>query len=165
MKWLLISSLLWILPVAAGFLPEHALYIAVISIEHEQGASTAMIQFKIFKDDLSDAVYNESARRHHIDQIESIGYQKDIKRYLKHHFNILINEEQVSFKPVSFEIQADAAFISCTSTVPEKWKKAEIQATILYELFPTQQNMIHFRDGKNKQFARLSLEKSRVVFE
>lgn len=165
MKWLLISSLCWVFmaPVKQG--PGHALYISVISVEHEEDERGATVQFKIFKDDLNDAIYNECTRRHEIDQIDHADYQRDIKSYLNNHFKLYVNDGEAELHPDAFEIQGDAAFISCTASVPADWMKTKIEATILYELFPTQQNMIQYRDGKVKRFDRLSKRNCSVVYQ
>lgn len=165
MKWPILSSFLFYILSAPGSLGnDHAIYISVIEINHDLEAKEASIQFKIFKDDLNDAVRNQYQEHHDIDSVQSVHYQMGISNYLIEHFILFINRNKVSFHSFTFNLEEDAVFVQARFKAQADWKQITIQSDLLLELFPTQQNIIHLKNGKENRFAKLSRKQQQIDF-
>jgi hypothetical protein len=165
MKWLILSSLfLNILFTPASLIEDHAIYISVVEINHVPDAEEASIQYKIFKDDLNDAIHHQYQKIFPIDSIQNIHYQQNISDYLNDHFILNINRSRANFYSFTFALEGDAVFIHAVFKSQPEWQQVTIQSDLLLDLFPTQQNMVHLKSGKENRFAKLSQKKQQVDF-
>ena len=165
MKWLILSSLfLNILFTPASLIEDHAIYISVIEINHAPHSEEASIQFKIFKDDLNDAIRNQYQKVYQIDSLQNFDYQQNIGDYLNHHFTLFVNRNNANFHSFNFALEGDAVFIHAVFESQPEWQQVTIQSDLLLDLFPTQQNMVHIKNGAENRFAKLSQNKQQVDF-
>lgn len=149
----------------SSFARPHAIYVSVIEISHEENADSLSVCFKMFKDDLRDAVRNFNGENHDMDEIESIDYQSDIAAYLENHFTIRINQSDSKLSQFNYEIEAETVWVTGQVKCPSHWHQCKIETSLFTALFPTQSNVIQLINGNEKRFERLNLKQQSVLFQ
>ena len=143
----------------------HAIYIAVVEINHKPRTTTAEVVIKVFTNDLEDALFNAYKKHTKLeseDNCEAHGLL--FEKYFSTHFSCVINdqERQISFKYC--EKNEDALWLRFDMTCPERWNNLRLTADFLMELFPTQSNVISVFHGDEKKYFRLTnSKKSRQI--
>ncbi len=143
----------------------HAIYIAVVEINHKSRATTAEVVIKVFTNDLEDALFNAYKKHTKLeseDNCEAHGLL--FEKYFSTHFSCVINdqERQISFK--NCEKNEDTLWLRFDMTCPERWNNLRLTADFLMELFPTQSNVISVFHGDKKKYFRLTnSKKSRQI--
>ena len=138
--FLILSSL------TSGVVPNHALYIGVIQIVHEEKEALTTIQIKVFSDDLQSVLQNDIG----YDQVTSIAdlcasTSNPIENYFKHQLELKVNHERMDLDLVDCEQINDVHLLTFTSPQKKDWKTCTIHAPFFMELFPLQSNIINIR--------------------
>lgn len=153
-RWMILTMMM---ACCLGFtVPEdHAIYISVIKIQHEEQASTAKIHMRVFRDDLKSVLRNKFGYEK-ISEKESFceDYAHYINQYFRKQFICTINEKVVDFKLNNCEKTAEVYQLSFKMDCPVNWNAAQIEANYFMELFPKQSNILHVEDGGIKRFGR-----------
>jgi len=134
---------------------EHAIYISVIKIQHEEGANSADINMRVFNDDLKSILRNKFGYEA-ITEKETFcsDYGTYIQRYFEKRFICTINGEVVNFQLSNCERLPEVYQLAFKMDCPKDWKTAEIEADYFMELFPNQSNVLHLENGTIKRFGR-----------
>lgn len=141
--------------------PSHGIYISVIEINHKLFDTKAKVRIKIFTNDLEDALKNTFQKSFRLDSISTCLNGKDvIENYFSAHLKMAINDLQTTFKFKNCEKNGDSIWLNFTMSTPKNWKKINITADYLMELFPTQSNIVSVLHGDDKRFFRLSSKSS-----
>lgn len=134
---------------------EHAIYISVIKIQHEQNQPQATIFMRVFTDDLKSALRNKFGYESITDKLSfCTDYENYINRYFKKQFTCLINNSSVEYQLSNCEKTEDVYQLEFVMECPEKWDSAKITAPFFMELFPNQSNVVHLENGDTKRFGR-----------
>jgi hypothetical protein len=167
MKGQIINSLCLIFTLSAFSIPigDHAIYIGVIGIEHNVASKQSKLQFKIFSDDLHDAIRLEYQAKDPIDSMHTIDYQVYIQDYLNQHFRMSIDNQPITINNIESHKEGEALFVETIVITPMEWHVIEISTDILLDIFPTQQNIVQLNNCGHKRFAKLSKNETGVVFQ
>ena len=165
MKWKVGTSFLILITFLISWSEDHAIYVSVLEIEHQNSSDQATVIFKVFKDDLRDAVQNHSGKSFHFDSIQNIDYQQSIINYLEHVFMANLNTERMLLSGQKFELTGESVWITGEAKVSNKWSALKISTTLFTELFPSQTNVLQIKVAEQRYFERLDRDKTEVTFE
>ncbi len=138
--------LLILIGFTSGVVPNHALYIGVIQIVHEEKEAVTTIQIKVFSDDLQSVLQNDIG----YDQVPSIAdlcasTSNPIETYFKNQLELKVNQELMDLSLVNCEQINDVHLLIFTSPQKKDWKTCSIHAPFFMELFPLQSNIINIK--------------------
>jgi hypothetical protein len=137
----------------------HAIYISVVEIDVDQQT----IAVKVFQDDFQDALRNRDEERFNGSVMENNLQLAD--EYFKEKLILRdLRKQPIDFTLHKIEAVGDVYWLHFTYIQPLNGN-VEVQATILLELFPTQQNIIAVKKDGDRSFARLTQEKSTEKFD
>lgn len=136
----------------------HAIYISVVEIEHQDLGNNAKIKIKVFTDDFKDAIMNASKKRIEFSKGQTCSnYKTVVEGYFDKHFKATINGEPLSITFISCELNGDSVWLYFDMDCPANWKDISVSADFLMELFPKQSNVVSIYHGNHKRFFRLTL--------
>ncbi|MEN8250227.1 MAG: DUF6702 family protein [Bacteroidota bacterium] len=139
---------------------DHAVYVSVIEIDKADNSDKASLRFKLFADDLEDAIHNQSGIRTDLLKGDCRDARELIEKYLEAHFMLMINNKAVEQEYISCELNDISIWIEFELETPEKWNSVEVKADYLLELFPTQNNVVSITYQKQKRMFRLMNNKT-----
>ncbi|MDN5213863.1 hypothetical protein QQ020_17445 [Fulvivirgaceae bacterium BMA12] len=144
---------------------DHAIYIAVIQLEHQPNDITANLQVKVFTDDLQDALKNKFQGEIRLINVSENGEEaKRITAYFAGHLKFEINDQRADYQLQRITVENDAHWFDFTLKGPRKWDKLEVTADFLMELFPKQSNIFQVTEGDKRLYYRLTIgQKSQTI--
>ncbi len=122
----------------------HPFYVSVTEIAQSQKSKTVQVSVRIFYDDFEKALNQQYKSRINIlkpanrKQVDSL-----IETYIKMHLKIKASGKTLALKYVGYEIEEDAAWCYFESEPQPVVRSFQIQNDILFEVHPSQSNMIH----------------------
>ena len=127
------------------FAPVHAVYLS--TVQATIGSNQTEIVIRVFEDDLRDALRN---RFKTVIDTSSVEFETQVKTYLDEHF-ICKGDAQIEMILIDLELIGDSYRVVMTGTHNEV-RSFEVTANYFFELFPTQQNVIHLQKGDMKKY-------------
>lgn len=122
---------------------DHAIYLSTLKMEvKEQGIE---ITIKVFEDDLRDAL---RAHHGHIIDTTSASFQEEVDVYFTHHLNL---GKEMDFAVSDVSLVGDS-FVITAADLQQLDSSVSIEASYFMELFPTQQNVLHFIHGEQTKY-------------
>ncbi|MEZ4993988.1 MAG: DUF6702 family protein [Saprospiraceae bacterium] len=171
---LFLVSLLLLLPgisrstsTAPEAIVPHALYLAVVQIDHSQAGTEAKLLVKVFASDLESvlrAAYGEQFRREAGEDFPRAN-SRLIEAYFREHLVCMIDGKIAGLQYSDAQRENDVFWLNFALQVPVRWKKMSVQASFFMEIFSTQSNIIHLIHSGEKRFARLTKAEDTVGFE
>ena len=153
-------SLLFILLSFSAF-KVHKFYVSIYQIDYKSAKKELQITSRIFLDDLVDAV--EASSKKKVNLGEKNQSAEDLllfEKYQKGHLTIKVNNKLVTYKYMSSELENNV-FISYFKVENlAAVKSIEVKNTTLFEILPTQQNIIQIAIDKEKSSLLLTTENS-----
>ena len=131
----------------------HPLHLSVTNIIYEKEDKSINIHFKIFKDDLLNAILVKNPKGNY----NSNDLYKEIKtvtQYLSDNFKIEIDQKKISlndFTIIENKNTDDAVLFVYTLKNIKSLKNIKLNNQILFSLFPDQKNMVIFKAGSNEK--------------
>lgn len=147
-------------------IPEnHAIYIGVVQIDHQEGDSIAQIQVKVFADDFSNCLQNAFPNgAFFVEQSLCTDRSEAIESYFNQHLQCEINQQTSSLKLKKCQQEQDSYWLAFEMVCPRKWASATVTASFFMELFPTQSNVIQIKSNTQQQFGKTNLENQQYSF-
>ena len=136
--------------------PSHAFYVSIMEISWEENVSNGQILFKIFMDDLGDAIYYQHKK--HIAIPQNLNQKETIKLisdYIHSHVSIKLDGELAHWEFEKAEALQDAVFVSFRMVHSGMPNEIYVQNNILTEIFDTQTNIIRFDLAGQKRLLKL----------
>lgn len=144
-------TLLLILPVLFS-MTAHKFYVSMTKIEYVKEKQSLQIISKIFIDDIEDVLQ----QRYNPDI--SIATKKETKKdeqyltkYILQKLTFSVNGEAVKLKYIGREYENDMVKIYLEAEGIKSLQGLEITNKVLFEMFPEQQNIIHFKSADSKR--------------
>jgi hypothetical protein len=165
MRLKLLSIILLVLAVNFNLNSYHAIYIAVVEINHRLDEDTAELKLKIFRNDFESALKNEFQKDIRFESDSVIVSQTElIETYFVGKLDITVNQNNHQIGLIGANLVGESIVLNFELPCQKKWQSIKIYADLLMELFPTQSNIISITNGTDKQFLKLSVDnKSGVV--
>ena len=159
MRKVLLGSIILIVYIITSAFTAHKFYVSIYQIDYKPAKKELQITSRIFLDDLIDAIEVSSKKR--ISLGEKSPTSADLvlfERYQKEHLLIRINNKEVAYKYLSSELENNV-FISYFKVENlSSVKSIEVKNTALFEILPTQQNIIQITNDKAKASLLLTTE-------
>lgn len=150
MKWLLLILLFYAL-----ILNAHPVHITVVNIEPNASKAVFEVSFKIFTDDLEQAVLLHTGININLTQNKPIQNVNELlHNYVTSKFSIIINDKSIppqKIKVVNYSIVNDATWIYVEFPIANKIKTLTIQNDLLNHLYPDMTNLVIINWGNKQQ--------------
>ena len=137
----------------------HKFYVSIYQIDYKPAKKELQITSRIFLDDLVDAIEAHSKKK--VTLGEKNQTSEDLvlfEKYQKDHLTIKVNNKAVIYKYMSSELENNV-FISYFKVENlGAVKSIEVKNTALFEILPSQQNIIQITIDKEKSSLLLTEE-------
>ena len=135
----------------------HKYYLSLTEIEYNKDQKSLEVIINVFMDDIETALNNDYA----IDlRLTSKNELKNadvyFKKYLRKKLNFTIDHKAFEFEYIGKEYQGDLVYFYLEIDSIDDPYPLEVTNKILLDEFRSQQNIIKFKDGKNKKSMILS---------
>jgi hypothetical protein len=152
----------------AGLAPSraHPFHVSLCQIDHNPDARSLEITFKLFTDDLEQALEAQGAGRLHLGtEQESEEADRYISRYLERAVQVEVNGKPAAWRFLGKEVELDATW--CYAEAPEvsAVKTVSVTDTILLDLFEDQANLVHVKANKQQKSLLLNRANPRGTVE
>ena len=159
MKKIIFASCLLLVSLCFSAFTVHKFYLSIYQVEYKSEKKELQITSRIFLDDLVDAV--EASSKKKVSLGEKNQSAEDLilfEKYQNQHFIIKVNNKLVGYKYLSSELENNV-FISYFKVENlGAVKSIEVKNTALFEILPTQQNIIQIKSDKEKSSLLLTTD-------
>lgn len=130
----------------------HKYYAAVFTIEHSVKKQQLQMTARIFVDDLEVALKKKYGKSFYLGtSTESPEAKVFLQKYLSEKIVLEANGNAVPLKFIAKEMEDDIIICYCTFPVAAPIRSLEMKNTVLMEVFPDQQNIVHANINRNKK--------------
>ena len=159
MKKIIFATCLLLIFISFSAFTVHKFYVSIYQLEYKSEKKELQITSRIFLDDLVDAV--EASSKKKVNLGEKNQSAEDLilfEKYQNQHFIIKVNNKLVGYKYLSSELENNV-FISYFKVENlGAVKSIEVKNTALFEILPTQQNIIQIIIDKEKSSLLLTTD-------
>ena len=142
---------LLIFPFFAGFVT-HKFYVSTTKVEYVKERKSIQIISKIFVEDLEQVLQERYSSRVQLDPKKETDLdQSYLLNYISQKLKFKINEKEAQLIYIGKEYDIDILNIYFEIEDVDSLESIRIENKILIDLFPEQQNIIHFSNEKNKR--------------
>lgn len=149
-------SMMFFALLASLFSFRHAIYVSVTEVK-PAGQGQWEVSCRLFNNDLEDAIYNQTGKRINLRTNAEVEEHSDlVSVYINSRLKFTFSDGRMSklfWQGGTAESDAVWASFSCSAG-----EIAEIENSLLIELFPTQQNVVTLEKGGEKRYYRLSTQ-------
>lgn len=163
MKFLKISLLILLLPLITSS-TDHKFYVSITKVEYVAETESLQIITQFFLDDIEEVLQ----KRYREDV--SLGTTKETKqdvelleRYILQKLIILVDGNPVTLDYLGIEYDIDMVKSYIEVVGVKDFKKIEFEFKALTEVFPEQQNIIHFKNSKKRKSVVLDIDNPKGV--
>jgi len=136
---------------------DHAIYLSMIEITHQEGDTSGELSVKVFVDDFEDALKNEFGASVKFSESNPCTPQNAlIVKYFQKHISVVVDQLLIRSSLSKCEMMGDAIWFRFTFDCPKQWASVSVSADFLMELFPTQSNVVSVKHGDVKKFLNLT---------
>ncbi|WP_347373003.1 DUF6702 family protein [Aequorivita sp. Q41] len=132
--------------------PPHKFYVSITKIEYVKEKKSLQLITKIFTDDIEEAL------RQRYDPTISLNTKKEtevagekLKRYILQKLNVQVNGKTVQLHYIGKEYDTDMVVAYIEVTGIKEIKTLTVENKMLMDLFPEQQNIIHFKTKETRR--------------
>ena len=138
----------------------HPFHISVCSINHAAEENSLQITFKIFADDLEEALNQPSATAaSYIDVInppDAAQLEAIVHEYLDEHLAFTVNEQAAEYQFLGFEREDLTMWCYLEITGINNLEKVKVQNTLLLDTFDDQINIVHVKANDTVKSMKLA---------
>lgn len=140
--------------VASAFVNVHKYYVSVTEINIIESSGTIQISSRLFIDDLELALQNIYADESiTLSNADSETVRNMMETYVKSHFKITANKEQIKLNYLGREYEDDVVYIYMEAEVLYEISSIKISNSILFETYKEQEHIIKTKtEKKSKSF-------------
>ena len=146
-----ILLLLILLPLTAG--KAHKFYVSTTQIEYAEAEQSLQIISKIFTDDI-EAVLQKRYNKPQLELASKKETKEDealLKEYILKKIKIWVNNQPQAITYVGREYDIDIVKVYLEIKDVSTLKTIEVENKLLQDIFPEQQNIIHFKWNKTRK--------------
>ena len=149
------------------WIPFHPFHVTVSNINYKEESKTMQISTRIFLDDLEMALqkHTEIPQLNITDTSQWDNINIYLRQYLVEKMRIYNDKKLLSIQYVGAEIEKDVIWCYLETDKVRKLKKVSITNQLLLEIYPHQENIIHFRAYGKVKSKRLYLSNETEVFD
>lgn len=136
----------------------HALYLSVVELEVNE-LSKVSLKIKIFADDLVDALRHDNSLNQSMFEKLII---EELNIYFNKYLKVKSDDSFSEIKVVDYQKEGESFFINAV-LAEENFREVTFQIGYLFELFPTQQNILKVKkDGAQSYYLFKSADQIEV---
>lgn len=142
----------------------HKFYVSVNQIDFNQSKKRLEITNRIFIDDLNASLNSIATEKFEIENmtLDSKSFEV-LQSYMNKHLIFKINKKQKELKIKTFEIEGDVFVIYSIINDVSAIKSLEVDNSLLFDLIPTQQHIVHFNINETKSSKLLDFESRKTM--
>ena len=130
----------------------HKFYVSTTKVEYVKERKSIQIISKIFVEDLEQVLQERNSSRVQLDPKKETDLdQSYLLNYISQKLKFKINEKEAQLIYIGKEYDIDILNIYFEIEDVDSLESIRIENKILIDLFPEQQNIIHFSNEKNKR--------------
>lgn len=166
MRSLSLALLVLTLPVVLAASSAHKFYVSITKIEYVQQEESLQIITKIFIDDLEDVLQERYDPELVLDSTnDDPNIDKYVQKYLLKKLKLKVNGVPVAtvFLGKTYEIETLNCYLEVTGI--KTLETFEVANSVLFEMFPEQQNIIHVKKDDKRRSLVLVKDKSKDMLK
>lgn len=146
----------------------HKYYVSITQVNYSDKDKSIQITCRLFIDDIESTlntrygIESKLATKNELKNIDSY-----VEKYLRNNVKIHINGKETAYNFIGKEYDTDV--MKCYLEIPFPEKKnlqtLEISNTLMFDMYPDQQNIIHFKIGDIKKSFVLLKGDSKAVLK
>lgn len=130
----------------------HKFYVGVFQINYSEKKNELQITSRLFIDDLEKALQAKSKKKIYLATPKEISETNDmLKNYLAEKLQVKINGTAKNLTFLGKEVEDNVLICYLTIPIKEKIHSAHIYNAVLTDIFPEQQNIVHWNSNGNKK--------------
>ena len=130
----------------------HKFYVGIYQVNYVAKKKEIQVTARIFVDDLEKALEARYKKKIYLSTPKEIAETNGfIKSYLSEKIQIKINSSVKNLKFLGKETEDNVLICYLTTPVPEKINAIEMVNSVLTEIYPEQQNIVHININGNKK--------------
>lgn len=134
----------------------HKYYMSITQVNYSDKDKSIQITLRIFIDDIETTLNTRYGIDSKLDtKAELKNVNEYVEKYLRSRFNVSVNGTQAKYTFLGKEYDTDVmkCYIEIPSVEKNHLKNIEITNNLLFEMFPEQQNLVHFKiNGKLESY-------------
>jgi hypothetical protein len=130
----------------------HKFYVSTTKVEYKEDKKSLQIITKLFIDDIEDVLqerYNPSISL--ATKKETKAAEDFLKKYVLQKFIVTIDGKEVPLRYIGREYEIDVVKIYLEANDVSDFKTIEVENKILFEISPSQQNIVHVKSRGEKK--------------
>ncbi|MEM9329188.1 MAG: DUF6702 family protein [Bacteroidota bacterium] len=138
----------------------HPFHISVTEIVHKPDEKVIQVSVRLFLDDFEETLQTFSDNKTlDIMNADKTYLNEEVEKYLKQHFS-LMGKKPVTLEYLGLEFDRDVMWCYLEGKKVKSLEALEVTSSIMTEIFPDQENLVHIRrEGKVKSL-RLTTKKT-----
>lgn len=134
------------------FFTMHKFYVGVYQVNYVPKKKEIQLTARIFIDDLEKALQHKYQKKIHLATPKEISETNDlIKAYLSEKIELKVNHSVKKLKFLGKETEDNVLICYLATPISEKITTLELYNSVLTELYPDQQNIMHANINGNKK--------------
>ncbi|HSD15200.1 MAG TPA: DUF6702 family protein [Flavobacterium sp.] len=130
----------------------HKFYVGVYQINYSDKKKEVQVTARLFIDDIEKALQTKYKKKLYLATPKEIAETNELlKSYLSEKMELTVNGKSKNLKFLGKETEDNVLICYLTTPVSEKIKSMAINNSVLTEIYPEQQNIIHFNIYGNKK--------------
>lgn len=126
----------------------HETYLSVTEIEYRQDSKSVQVISRVFIDDMEDVLTKRFGKE------VSLAYKKDLsankgllEKYYSKKLSIKVKNQDIPLKLLGSKFDADQIVLFLEGNNVESFKTVVVENLVLTDLFDTQKNIVHVKNG------------------
>jgi len=142
----------------------HKFYVSVNQVDFNQSKKRLEITNRIFIDDLNASLNSVATEKFEIENMTLNSKSFEVlKSYINKNLIFKINKKQKELNIKTFEIEGDVFVIYSVINDVSGIKSLEIENSLLFDLIPSQQHIVHFNINETKSSKLLDFESRKTM--
>ncbi len=130
----------------------HKFYVSVTQVDYVPSKKRMEITSRIFLDDFEKALNKRFNTKVNLTSARELPEAEElIKTYLKEKIKISINKKPQGIEFLARELEGDVLILYTKITISKKINTFEIYNSLVTEIYPEQQNIVHSNINGNKK--------------
>ena len=145
----------------------HPFHVSVIEVNHNLAGATLEMQCKLYTDDFEATLSKLYKRKTDLtDKSMHAAMDTLVERYVLSHTGVKVNGKKLPASYLGFEQDKEAVYVYVELTqAPAVIRETEFTASLLYEQYEDQINIIHFSSGGKRKSVKLDNPQSQATLE
>lgn len=126
----------------------HETYLSVTEIEYRKDSKSVQVISRVFIDDMEDVLTKRFGKE------VSLAYKKDLsankgllEKYYSKKLSIKVKNQDIPLKLLGSKFDADQIVLFLEGNNVESFKTVVVENLVLTDLFDTQKNIVHVKNG------------------